>query len=219
MSRKTITFVHTSHTLTPVFEQLCAAKKLDANLVHIEDSSLISDVIADGQLTDATAERVFRHLQEAEESIADYIMVTCSSLGPAVDRAQPQLHKPVLRVDQPLAEQAVKMGKNIGVVATLSTTLNPTADLIKLQAEKVGKEVNILSRLCDGAFDCYANGDMEKHDAAVRQAILELAKNVDVIVLAQASMSRVVSELPEGEITVPVLSSPSLAVDFLATMV
>jgi hypothetical protein len=39
---------------------------------------------------------------------------------------------------------------------------------------------------------------------------------VDVIVLAQASMARVVETLPESERRVPILASPPLAIDYLA---
>lgn len=218
MNRKTLALVHTSSTLVPVFERLCKEKNLDVDLVHIEDASLIRDVIADGELTADILERVLHHLTAAEDTIADYIMVTCSSIGPAVDAAQSRIHKPLLRVDQPLAEAAVKLGTNIGVIATLATTLVPTVDIIRRQAVKVGKEINVVSELCNGAFEAFLADDLETHDAAVMEAIERLAPTVDVIVLAQASMARVISELKADKIKVPILSSPSLAVDYLATV-
>jgi Asp/Glu/hydantoin racemase len=55
-------------------------------------------------------------------------------------------------------------------------------------------------------------GDTETHDRILRKALLEDLKDVDVIVLAQASMARVVATLPPGALRVPVLSSPELAV-------
>jgi hypothetical protein len=39
-----------------------------------------------------------------------------------------------------------------------------------------------------------------------------LAAQVELVVLAQASMARVLQAMPEGSVTVPVLSSPELAV-------
>jgi hypothetical protein len=42
---------------------------------------------------------------------------------------------------------------------------------------------------------------------------------VDVIVLAQASMARVVQGLPEKDRRVPILSSPRLAVERLAQVI
>lgn len=218
MHRKTLALVHTSSTLVPVFERLCKEKKLNVNLVHISDSSLIEDVIQQGSLSDDTSQRVVDHLTTANENAADCIMVTCSSIGPAVDAAQSQFKKPILRVDQPLADHAIRLGDRIGVVATLSTTLVPTAELIKRRAGEIGKEIKIVSHLCEGAFQALVDEDFQRHDAAVTAAIQTLAAEVDVIVLAQASMARVVSEIDSDKIGVPILSSPSLAVDYLATI-
>jgi Asp/Glu/hydantoin racemase len=218
MTRKTLALVHTSSTLTPVFEQLCKEKKLDVNLVHIADDSLINDVIADGELTADTSQRLLDHLSAVEESVADYIMVTCSSLGPAVDAAQEQIRKPVLRVDQPLADQAISLGTKIGVVATLASTLIPTTDLIQRRAIKFGKNIELVTELCEGAFEALMNEDLDRHDALVIDAVGKLASKVDVVVLAQASMARVVSGLNTEESGVPILSSPSIAIDYLATV-
>jgi hypothetical protein len=41
---------------------------------------------------------------------------------------------------------------------------------------------------------------------------------VDVIVLAQASMARVVDSLDEADKTIPILASPGIAIQYLATM-
>ena len=218
MDRKNLVLVHTSSTLEPVFERLCSEKKLNVNLVHIADPSLIKDVIAEGALTEGTSQRVLGHLTAAEEKEADYIMVTCSSLGPAVEEAQERLHKPILRVDQPLADQAVKLGTRIGVVATLTTTLVPTTDLIQRRADAMEKEIEIVTELCDGAFAAYSSGEYDRHDQMVLDAVKRLAKEVEVVVLAQASMARIVSELGEEDVQIPILSSPSLAVDYLASV-
>jgi len=46
----------------------------------------------------------------------------------------------------------------------------------------------------------------------------ELSKQVEVIVLAQASMARVVDTLAPEDKRVPILASPGIAVDYLATV-
>ena len=50
----------------------------------------------------------------------------------------------------------------------------------------------------------------------VASALCELAKTVDVIVLAQASIARVVDSLKPDQKPIPILSSPRLAVEDLA---
>ena len=47
---------------------------------------------------------------------------------------------PVLRVDQPMADHAVATARRIGVIATLPTTLEPTADLLRRRAAVAGNE-------------------------------------------------------------------------------
>src|SRR5207237_3562 len=101
---------------------------------HLSDDSLIKDVIKHGKLTPANARRVVGHVTSAEAAGANYILVTCSSIGRAVETAASLASVPVLRVDQPMADEAVRLGRKIGVIATLPTTLEPTADLIARRA-------------------------------------------------------------------------------------
>jgi Asp/Glu/hydantoin racemase len=218
MKRKTLALVHTSATLVPVFAQLCKAKLPGVEVFNIADDSLIKDVIRRGELTPPTARRVVQHVASAAEAGAEYILVTCSSIGRAVETAAGLVGVPVLRVDQPMADQAVQTGRRIGVVATLPTTLEPTADLIQRRAQRAGKQVEITSRLCEGAFEALMSGDAARHDAMVASALRDLSRQVDVIVLAQASMARVVEGLAAEDKRVPILASPGIAVDYLATV-
>lgn len=218
MKRKTLGLIHTSATLVPIFAQLCKDKLPGVEVFNIADDSLIKDVIRRGELTEKNSQRVAGHVASAEAAGADYILVTCSSIGCAVEAAAARAGVPVLRVDQPMADQAVRTGRRIGVVATLPTTLEPTADLISRRAQKAGQSVELTSRLCVGAFDALMSGDAAKHDALVVAALKELSQQVDVIVLAQASMARVVDALNPEDKRVPILTSPGIAVKYLATV-
>jgi Asp/Glu/hydantoin racemase len=175
-------------------------------------------VIRRNELTPLTAKRVGQHVASAEEAGADFILVTCSSIGRAVEAAAAKASIPVLRVDQPMADEAVRLGRRIGVVATLPTTLDPTADLIRRRAAVANKNVEITERLCQGAFAALMSGDAAAHDSAVAQALRELSSNCDVVVLAQASMARVADALPPSEKPAPVLASPALAINYLASV-
>jgi len=218
MPHKQLGLIHTSATLVPMFQQLCKAKLPGVETFNIADDSLIKDVIRRGELTPKTARRVVDHVASAETAGADYILVTCSSIGRAVEAAAGLAGVPVLRVDQPMADKAVQMGKTIGVIATLPTTLEPTADLIQRRAVKADKTIQLTSQLCEGAFDALMSGDGGKHDAIVARALKEMATQVEVIVLAQASMARVVDGLPPEDKRIPILASPPLAIDYLATV-
>jgi Asp/Glu/hydantoin racemase len=217
-TKKRLGLLHTSATLVPIFEQLCKAKLPGVAVFNLVDDSLIKDVIAHGKLRPQTARRVTQLVAAAEDAGADYIMVTCSSIGAAVETAATLAGVPVLRVDQPMADLAVTTAKRIGVIATLPTTLEPTTDLIRRRAIAANREVVITPRLCEGAFDALMSGDSATHDAMVAAALRELSAQVEVIVLAQASMARVVETLSESDRRTPILASPPLAVDYLATV-
>lgn len=218
MAKKRLGLLHTSATLVPVFEQLCKAKLPGVAVFNLVDDSLIKDVIAHNQLRPQTARRVTQLVAAAEDAGADYIMVTCSSIGAAVETAATLASVPVLRVDQPMADRAVTTAKKVGVIATLPTTLEPTSDLIRRRATAAGREIELTTRLCEGAFEALMSGDPATHDAMVAAALKELIQQVDVIALAQASMARVVDTLSENERSKPILASPPLAVDYLATV-
>ena len=218
MKPKKLGLVHTSATLVPVFAQLCKEKLPGVETFNIADDSLVKGIREAGSLTPTIARRVAGYLESAELGGADYILVTCSSIGPAVEAAAKSRGVPVLRVDQPMADKAVATGRRIGVIATLSTTLEPTADLIQRRAALAGKQIELTSRLVEGAFEALMAGDGATHDAKVAAALKELSHQVEVIVLAQASMARVVDALAPAERRVPILASPGIAVDYLATI-
>lgn len=215
---KTLGLIHTSATLVPVFAELCSKFLPNVKVFNIVDDSLIKNTIACGELTPSTSKRVVNYAASAEEAGADYILYTCSSIGPAVETAAVLTGVPVLRVDQPMADKAVQSGKRIGVIATLSTTLEPTSDLVRRRAIVAGKEIELKSVLCEGAFDALMSGDAATHDQKVGDALKKLVNEVDVIVLAQASMGRVVDTLDEADKKIPILASPTIAIEHIATI-
>jgi Asp/Glu/hydantoin racemase len=218
MKKKTLALIHTSSTLVPIFAQLCKAKLPNVDTFNIVDDSLVRAIGARGSLTADIARRIAGYIESAEAGGADYVLVTCSSIGPAVEAAAPFIGVPVLRVDQPMTDQAVQSGRRIGVIATLPTTLNPTVDLVRRRAALLGKTVEITARLCEGAFEALMAGDAAKHDTLVAAALRELSSQVDVILLAQASMARVVDTLAPADRKVPIFASPPSAIDHLATV-
>ena len=219
MSKK-IGLIHTSATLIPVFQELINKhfEGQDIKVFNIVDDSLVKNIIERGSLTTEISKRVLDYVSSANDSGADFILVTCSSIGRAVEMAASYSKVPVLRVDQPMTDVAIQMGIKIGVVATLASTLEPTSDLVLRRAAIAGKEIELTSRLCEGAFDALMGGNPELHDKLVATVLKELAQEVDVILLAQASMARVVGQLSEEDKKVPILASPEIAVQHMASL-
>src|SRR4051812_21424906 len=103
--QKTLALIHTSATLVPVFAELCSKYLPQVKTFNIVDDSLIKNVISCGEVTPATARRVVAYAGSAQDAGADYILYTCSSIGAAVELAAGLTTLPVLRVDQPMADQ------------------------------------------------------------------------------------------------------------------
>jgi Asp/Glu/hydantoin racemase len=207
---RTIGFLHTVLSLPPTFSALAEELVPGADVFHIADETLLGITRREGRLTAATRRRVLGYVESAAEAGADVVVVTCSSIGPAVEASRGFVDVPVLRIDEPMADEAVRLGTRVGVVATLSSTLEPTAELVARRGREAGRDVEVVSQLCEGAFEALAAGDRERHDELVREGLRRVIADADVVVLAQASMARVVDTLPADEKTVPILASPRL---------
>ena len=215
VNKKKLAVLHTVAGLTTTFQQLCTELMPEVEIYHIVDESLLKNTIREGAPSPSTYRRLMSYLRGAEEAGADSVLVTCSSMGPCVEAARPMIGIPVIRVDEPMAEKAVQTGMRIGVAATLATTLRPTAELIERKAALTEEKHTITSKLCEGAFEAVVSGDTATHDRVVSQCLRELDSKTDVIVLAQASMARVLDTMKPGEMYVPVLSSPRLGVQYM----
>jgi len=210
-----IGILHTSFvfvTVDPIFQELFAELMPDVEVLDFVDSDVLATVRRDGGITQSSADRM-RHLAEAAEAAGvDMIFSACSSLGPALDEAKQFVDVPIVKVDEAMADQAVLAGSRIGVLATVPTTLRPTSGLIHAAAGRAGRTVETTERLCEGAFDALMGGDRSTHDRLVLDGAQDLARTCDVIVLAQASMSRMAPML-SGQTGVPVLTSPRMGVE------
>jgi Asp/Glu/hydantoin racemase len=218
---KKIAILHTSFvfvTVEPVINNLIEELIPDAEVIHFVDSDVLATVVREQGISPKSEERMTHLAQAAEAAGADIIFSACSSLGPALDVAARHVTTPVVKIDEAMAIRAAAEGTRIGVLATVPTTLGPTSDLVQSKADEAGRRIAIEQRLCEGAFDVLMSGDRDKHDSLVVEQAVDLAKTVDLIVLAQASMARLADVLQE-ETGLPVLASPRLGVDYLARRV
>jgi Asp/Glu/hydantoin racemase len=209
----TIVVVHTGPvTVQPLKDQF-KDQLPDARVINIVDDSLLNDVRAAGHLTPEVTQRMYSYMSNAQAMNADYILNACSSVGEAVDVLRGMIRTPIVKVDEAMALEASRIGKRIGVVATVKTTLEPTVRLIRKKAAEQKREVTVVEQVAEGAFEALLAGNNEQHDEILKRTIVGLADQVDVVVLAQVSMARLVPSL--GETRVPVLSSPQSGVKML----
>jgi len=208
---RTVAAIYTAKAIVEPISALFAEHLPDVRLINIMDDSLIQDVIRENGVPRHVVRRLLSYYRAAQEAGAEVILNTCSSVGEVVDLARKILDIPILKIDEPMARQAVTSAKAVGVLATLPTTLGPTVRLIQSEARRLERQVDVAKGLAEGAFDALLRGAADEHDRRVLRVAERLADKVDLFVLAQASMGRLQRRLEEisGK---PVLSSPESGV-------
>lgn len=205
-----IGFLHTASEHTATFDQLVVAEAgLEAGRTHVVLPGLLADAIERGTSDAGVQETLARQLRAFPAGV-DRILVTCSTLGGIAEELAPPEGPIVIRVDRPMAEAAVAAGHRIGVAYSVSSTVLPTSSLLWEVAGAAGSAIDLDLIDCEGSWKLFVAGERDAYLAEVADTIRARAHDVDVIVLAQASMASVADLLADLEI--PVLSSPALAV-------
>lgn len=202
----TLTFLHTSPLHIKTFNDLLERSGARPNVNHLLHEALLDEAKAARTVTDRVAAKLEAVIKEAAATSA-VILCTCSTLGGVAEGLAETYNMAILRVDRPMAEQAVRQGKKIAVVAALASTLEPTRLLLEEAARLANKEVEIRLSVCEGAWAEFEAGDVAAYHASIARHLTELAADADVIVLAQASMMGAVALV---NVAPPVLSSPEL---------
>ena len=178
----------------------------DVEMLSLEDASILADIREAGYVTTAPAARLIGMYMKAAEEGVDAMINLCSSVGEVADCAQDAaryIGVPIVRVDEEMCREAVRMGSRIGVMATLATTLTPTKNTIMRVAREAGKHVELVDCLVDGAFGL----DQDQFRARLTESAAGIVDKVDVVVLAQGSMAYAEPHL-EGVYGKPFLGSP-----------
>jgi aspartate/glutamate racemase len=205
-----LAIIHTTSATIELLKGLAAEVLPDVKVVNFMDDSVLPQLAANGGRVEAVAPRFVQYARFAQEVGADVILSACSSVGELAAQAQAAVRVPVVRIDQAMAEEAVRRARVIGVAATLATTLEPTRRLLQATAEAAARVVSIRPLLVQEAYQRLMAGDRDGHDHALAEGLRSLAETVDVLVLAQASMARVLPALTDAQ-REKVLTSPGLA--------
>ena len=201
-----IAFLHTGAVVIPTFATLAAEHLPGVEVQNLLDDKIVAD-LGRGVASEQVAQRLADLGDAAVAAGAEAVMFTCSSISQYAAPLAERLGVPVYRVDEAMADEAVRAGDRVSVIATLPTTVQPTAALLRERAELQGRKVQIDEVVVAGAFEAAVAGDRARHDELVSEAIK--AVNGDVVVLAQASMASAAEGL---EFAVPILTSPERGV-------
>ena len=201
---------HTSAATLGLFQNLTANVLPGVEIVHFVEESMIREVMKNGGPTPEINARIAGYVQAAEKAGCAIFMTACSSIGASVEQCQFLTGMAVTRIDEAMVASAIQQGPRVAVLATVETTLKPTLEFIKRRAREAGKELEILPNLMAEAFTALLAGDHATHDRIVSAGLREALAKADVVVLAQASMARVMDAMDKP--AVPVLTSPECGV-------
>jgi hypothetical protein len=156
-----------------------------------------------------------RYAQDlVEMAQVDAVLISCSTMN----RAYPQVAKalqpygvPVMQIDRPMMEAAVRHGGRLLVVATHGPTVENTQALLRETAADLGKLVEFSGLAIEEAWHRLAVGDVEGHNHLLADGIRVAFDKSDFgcVVLAQLSMTVFSLSYPDpiAEFGVPVLTS------------
>lgn len=209
----TLVLLHTIPSLVPQFEAWCAAALPEARVLHVLDEPALERIRVRGGEDGADDEHLLGHVRMAESIGASGLLVTCSTVSRVVARVRGRSALPVFGIDEAMATQAARIGGRIVILATAESTLRPSLELVEAAVAAAGSDALVSTRHVSGAMAALRAGDLAGHDRLLVAAIHAAAPDADVVVLAQASMARVLDALAHEPVGVPVLSSPGLALD------
>lgn len=186
--------------------ELLKEKVPGVRVEFITDSTLLTDIRANGGPSQAVIDRMILYAKAAELSGADLIVNSCSTVGEVADLYEKEVGIPVMKVDFPMAKEAVGLGTKVALIATVETTLGPSQRLIEKIGAEEGKRMECTQYLQNAAWDALQAGHPEEHNRILMENIRELDKmGYDAIVMAQVSMRALLPDLKD--VKTPLLCS------------
>ena len=176
----------------------------EASLMNLMDDSLSADLARDGRLTPAMTERFLTLGRYAAGTGAQGILFSCSAFGPCIEAVAADLSPiPVLKPNEAAIEEAVGIGRRIGLLATFPGTLAS-------MPPEFPPGVELVPCLAEGALAALDAGDLATHDRLAAEAARALA-DCDVVLLGQFSLARAAAGVAAA-CGKPVVTTPGSAV-------
>jgi len=199
-----IALIHALRHSPPPIEAAFAAAWPEARLMNLLDDSLSADLAREGQLTPAMTERFLTLARYAAGTGAQGILFSCSAFGPCIEACARDLAPlPVLKPNEAAIEEAVKIGRRIGLLATFPGTLAS-------MPPEFPPGVEVVPCLAPGALAALDAGDAETHDWLAAEAAVAL-RDCDVVLLGQFSLARAAAQVAAATGR-PVVTTPDSAV-------
>lgn len=207
LSGKTLGIIHAGVWIAETGVRFAREIMPEVRLLHICDDSMQHDFTAAGRgnIPPFNYLRVANYAHYLQQGGADAVMVGCSTMNRSAEHARPMVRVPVLQIDRPMMDKAVRIGPRVGLLATLDTTVPSSTRILELAAKEAGREIEIVQLFSGEAYEALRRGDSATHDRLVLELIASAQERVDVVVLAQLSLALLEDQVQGFKI--PVLNS------------
>ncbi|AZF11732.1 Glutamate racemase [Pseudomonas sp. R2-37-08W] len=192
-----ITCLHTAQSNIAVFDAAAKTLGIGPNILHHEvRADLLAAAEHAGKLTADIAHETSLALASLAQH-CDAVVLTCSTLGPAIETISAHAQVPILRADEALALAAVHGGGKVVVLCAVNTTLDPTSRLFSQAAQHTTASVEV--QWVPDAWALFKAGDIDGYLATIAQAAdRAYAAGASIVALGQASMSGAASLVTAG---------------------
>ena len=210
---KKIVLIHASRAAVDPVTQYYATSAPEWELTNLLDDGVMR-MLRSGDM-DAASGRLADMLSLARRTYqADVALLTCSAVPiERLEELRRHAGMPILKIDEPMCNDAIAAGSRIGVITSFPPTSATTRGLLAEAASRAGKKIEIVEELVPEALEALLAGDEATHDTKLLQSAERLAaKNPEVVVLAQVSMARLTPQVAV-RVTVPVFSSLASSLD------
>jgi len=195
MKIKTLALIHTvswyNKSVNAPFVDPWLKKNPDVRVFNIMDDSLLCESLKHDGATRAVLKRIQFYSLAAEAMGADVAMCSCTTVGEATRLARQYVSIPVFNIDEPMAHEAVRKGRRIGIIATVPTSPAATMRQLEYAAQEAGVPISIKVAVSEKAFAYLQRGKIDKHNELVHREMDKLAPKVDVLVLGQISLAQI----------------------------
>lgn len=182
----------------------------EARILHLLDETLLEDFRREGGLSPHSRRKALQMALIAQDAGVDSILVTCSTLSPSVDDMRPFLKVPVMKIDEPVIEDVVRIAEEIGLLTTAETVLKSVEPLVMKKARELGRKISV-RRFVRGDIWPLLQKDAAAFYRAVGDAAAEAARECQAVILTQVSIAPA-RDFAAGKWRDKIYASPAYAV-------
>jgi Asp/Glu/hydantoin racemase len=207
MGRRKITVIHASRVSIEPLNGYYPKEMPELEITNLLDDGIMG-LFSAGDMP--VAMRRLRDMISVGHEVygAELAMLACSAVPRSdLEELRAAASIPVLKIDEPMAHNAVRTGRRIGVIVTFPPTQNITHALLTEAAAEEGIEIRMSDELVPEALHAVLSGDRASHARLLTAAAERLVGcGVEAIVLPQVSMAHLVPVLRQ-QTGLPIFSS------------